>query len=331
MYRHCIYCSAHLGANEALEGFPVGRTVAFDAAKGRLWAVCRKCARWNLAPIEERWSAVEEAERCFAGARMRVEGENVGLATLRDGTRLVRIGRAGVREMAAWRYGDELRRRQRFHQIAGVAGVAANAGLAVLALSGMLPLGVLAWSYARPVARAIQDRRPLHHLPPGPGRGGAMALRRMHLPGAWVVQDEGGLVLRLPEAPRAADGRMLVLRGDEARRVVEKSMLLVNRAGARPRELETAVDALSAADGADAYLRSAIGGGRVLLRHREEGGVASLGGAEAIAFEMALHEESERRALEGELALLESAWREAEEIAGIADRLAFEASAEAVR
>jgi hypothetical protein len=40
-----------------------------------------------------------------------------------------------------------------------------------------------------------------------------------------------------------------------------------------------------------------------------------------LATEMALHEEQERRALEGELAVLETAWREAEEIAGIADDL----------
>jgi hypothetical protein len=36
---------------------------------------------------------------------------------------------------------------------------------------------------------------------------------------------------------------------------------------------------------------------------------------------MAAHEELERRALEGELAILEAAWREAEEIAAIADTL----------
>ena len=40
-----------------------------------------------------------------------------------------------------------------------------------------------------------------------------------------------------------------------------------------------------------------------------------------LALEMALHEEQERRALEGELARLERAWREAEEIAAIADNL----------
>jgi hypothetical protein len=36
---------------------------------------------------------------------------------------------------------------------------------------------------------------------------------------------------------------------------------------------------------------------------------------------MALHEEAERAAMQGELAVLEAAWREAEEIAGISDSL----------
>ena len=40
-----------------------------------------------------------------------------------------------------------------------------------------------------------------------------------------------------------------------------------------------------------------------------------------LALEMALHEEDERRALEGELWRLEQAWKEAEEIAAIADNL----------
>ena len=40
-----------------------------------------------------------------------------------------------------------------------------------------------------------------------------------------------------------------------------------------------------------------------------------------LALEMSLHEEQERRALEGELWILEQAWKEAEEIAAIADRL----------
>jgi hypothetical protein len=40
-----------------------------------------------------------------------------------------------------------------------------------------------------------------------------------------------------------------------------------------------------------------------------------------LALEMAAHEETERRALDGELAELEAAWREADEVAAIADAL----------
>lgn len=40
-----------------------------------------------------------------------------------------------------------------------------------------------------------------------------------------------------------------------------------------------------------------------------------------LAPEMAANEEAERRALEGETALLEQEWREAEELAAIADDL----------
>lgn len=128
MYRTCIFCSADLGGNEAVEEFPVGKALAFDAWKGRLWAVCPRCTRWNLAPIEERWEAVESAEKQFADARLRVQSENIGLAKLRDGTRLIRVGNALPGELAAWRYGDQLvRRRRRFLLGAGVAIVAGAA------------------------------------------------------------------------------------------------------------------------------------------------------------------------------------------------------------
>jgi hypothetical protein len=40
-----------------------------------------------------------------------------------------------------------------------------------------------------------------------------------------------------------------------------------------------------------------------------------------LALEMVSHEDAERRALDGELRILEDAWREAEEIAAIADNL----------
>ena len=77
-----MFCHSSLGSNEAIEHFPVGRRLAFDAAKGRLWAVCRSCERWNLSPLEERWEAIEECERLFRDTKLRVSTENIGLAQL---------------------------------------------------------------------------------------------------------------------------------------------------------------------------------------------------------------------------------------------------------
>lgn len=41
MYRTCICCTADLGQNEAVEGFPVGRTLAFDARRQRAAVLSR--------------------------------------------------------------------------------------------------------------------------------------------------------------------------------------------------------------------------------------------------------------------------------------------------
>ena len=50
MYRTCIFCKKDLGSNDVVEHFPVGRKLAFDEAKGRLWVVCKACGQWNLVP-----------------------------------------------------------------------------------------------------------------------------------------------------------------------------------------------------------------------------------------------------------------------------------------
>src|SRR3954470_4782480 len=132
MYTTCLFCHADLGTNEVIESFLVGRRLAFDAARGRLWVVCRKCERWNLTPIEERWEAIEECERSFSATKLRVSTDQVGLARLRDGLELVRIGEPQRPEMAAWRYGDQFgRRRRRQYMIGG--GVVALAGAVIVA------------------------------------------------------------------------------------------------------------------------------------------------------------------------------------------------------
>ncbi|MDP9278960.1 MAG: hypothetical protein M3P00_06020, partial [Gemmatimonadota bacterium] len=124
MYSTCIFCHTGLGANEAVEHFPVGRRLAFDAAKGRLWVVCRKCERWNLTPVEERWEAIEECERSYRETKLRVSTDHIGLARLAEGLELVRIGKPQRPEFAAWRYGDQFGRRRRNYIIQGAAAVA---------------------------------------------------------------------------------------------------------------------------------------------------------------------------------------------------------------
>ena len=69
MYSTCLYCNNALGSNEVVETFPVGRRLAFDQGKGRLWVVCRKCEKWNLSPLEVRWATagiVDPACEIFA-------------------------------------------------------------------------------------------------------------------------------------------------------------------------------------------------------------------------------------------------------------------------
>jgi len=124
MYSTCLFCAQRLGGNEVLEHFPVGRRLAFDPAKGRLWVVCRSCERGNLSPLETRWEAIEEADRAYRSARLRVSTDNIGLAQLSEGLELVRVGTPPQAELVAWRYGDQFgRRHRRYVALASLAGV----------------------------------------------------------------------------------------------------------------------------------------------------------------------------------------------------------------
>jgi hypothetical protein len=346
MYRSCIFCSADLGSNESIEHFPVGRSLAFDAARGRLWAVCPRCARWNLSPLEERWEAIEEAERVFRDTRLRVQSENIGLARLRDGTRLVRVGDALVGELAAWRYGEMLTSRHRRYVLAGRAAAAV---IAVTALGAPGAMGVgglwLASRVAAPFIRGYRDAEVLYTARPPEGPPQARQhLRRGQLRWARLQPGADGFMeLFVPQVPtevpagmtgllRQTGSHPLVIGGDAARRVLGRGMVLVNRAGARRGDLDWALRVLEHAGSVDRYLDAAAhrrqwlyGGSSLDANPADPNPVASL------ALEMALHEETERRALEGELAALEEMWRQAEEIAAIADRLPDEVPAAGAR
>ena len=128
-----MFCKKPLESNEVVETFSVGRRLAFDAAKGRLWVVCRTCQRWNLTPLEERWEAVETCEKLFRGTRIRTSSENIGLARHPEGLELVRIGKPLRPEFAAWRYGDQFGRRRRRTMVYSIGMIAGSvAGWALM-------------------------------------------------------------------------------------------------------------------------------------------------------------------------------------------------------
>src|SRR5512142_2756098 len=149
MYSTCIFCNKPLGSNEAIEAFPIGTRVAFDSARGRLWAVCPSCERWNLSPLEERWEAIEQAEKLYRDTRRRVSTDNIGLAKIREGTTLVRIGEPQRPEFAAWRYGDQFGRRRRRHMLIAAGGIAAVGGALVGGAAAGIGIGGLAGGFSQ--------------------------------------------------------------------------------------------------------------------------------------------------------------------------------------
>lgn len=103
--------------------------------------MCPGCARWNLTPLESRWEAIEKCERLFRDTPLRASNGQVGLARVREGTTLVRIGNPLRPEMAAWRYGDRLSNgRRKYFAITA----ATTLGVGALTVAGTTA-GLLSW------------------------------------------------------------------------------------------------------------------------------------------------------------------------------------------
>ena len=334
MYSTCLFCHASLGANDVVEHFPVGRCLAFDAARGRLWVVCAACGRWNLTPLEERWEAVEQCERAFRGTALRAQTEQVGLARLRGGLELIRVGRPLRPELALWRYGDALGRRHRRHlrRTGALALAAAGAGAAVFA-GAVAVAGTAVWltvlvgatlAVSEPgdaalAAAFLSRRRRAARFREG---GSTYVVRQRDVLGAHLFHDLATREMVLDLAHEldglpAAVSMHSRFTGDAALRVLGKLLPQFNRAGGSDRQVQGAVRLIERAGDAAALAPLAI-------RAVRRAGITTLAYFPPeirLALEMAAHEEGERRALEGQLAWLEAAWREAEELASIADSL----------
>ncbi len=347
MYDSCLYCNEKLGANEVVEHFPVGRRLAFDPAKGRLWVVCRKCERWNLTPLEERWEAIEECERLFRDTRLRVSTKHIGLARVREGLELVRIGAAQRPEMAAWRYGDQFGRRRRRRLVHVGAGVV-FAG-AYIAAGPMVGLVGLAPALALDGLNLVGQFHRRHRVRASvtlPDIDQPVPLRKRHLPWARLVPGgDDGWSMRLAFSDRPAPLEWLMslrptsgwragirnshgmiekeLTGEAALAAARKILPAVNERGARRSVVRDAVEVVGRTPDPMRLFAEQAGRRGVPATVSLNGGVAfsALPTAVALALEMSAHEDIERRAMEGELAMLEAAWKEADELAAIADDL----------
>jgi len=316
VYSTCLYCHASLGENEAVEAMPVGRRLAFDEEKGRLWAVCTRCLRWNLTPFDERFDAIEACERLFRGTRLRMSTDNVGLARLRDGTELVRVGPALRPELAAWRFGAQLARRRRNYGLFVAGGVVATVAVTVgiKLAGGALVGGNWAWqlmnkAWERVTAVRLPD--PLGAAPFVMMTPQARAAR------IRVARDSGETVL---EVSAKRGGRVARYEGARLRDVAPKVFARLNRTGSSRANERRAVELLErVAEERPGDLFAGV------LRRVSPAGYSEplnkYAAGTALALEMALQEDRERVAMAGELLELEAAWREAEELANIADSL----------
>jgi hypothetical protein len=315
--------------------------LAFDESKGRLWVICVKCARWNLTPVEERWEAIEDCERRFRSTTRRKSTEHIGLARAGDGLDLIRIGRPLRPEFAAWRYGDQLGRRR----IAAFARI----GVGLIAIAAISPfqatIQIVGGAIERDRLMNLGDIALLATSRKVIGRvtttaGEQILIRNRHVDSTELLpptsSEPWGLRL-VHGAPRRADRLAsrfdprkyeTVVRGEPAVQIARDILPRLNRHGASSAEVKDSVDILEKyRDAAELFTHTAAVADKSRFGYPEaQGRFTNLRPELRLALEMASQEDFERRALEGELQLLEIAWREAEEIASIADNMFLPAS-----
>ena len=330
VFSTCLFCHAHLGQNVEIESFPVGRRLAFDAARGRLWVVCRKCRNWNLSPLEQRWEAVEACERLYRATVVRVSTDNIGLATLPHGLDLVRVGKPLRPEFAAWRYGSRMRRR-RLRDAGAFAGsmLTTGAAMAVGAVAAMVGVTAtvtgshamrngLLHSLEQTEARIAFSRILAHVRTP---EGTLQPLRFSHVARLEIVASaiDSSWLFRVAHSDGVTD-----FKGAQAVQVAGNLLSRLNHDGGSSSQIREATRRIADAGDADRYIRasSALRGTRRrknAIFWNDDVGVLGLTSTERVALEIAVHEDAERLAMQGELTALEDAWRDAEEIAAIAD------------
>jgi hypothetical protein len=332
VYRSCLYCSADLDDNEVLEPMPIGRRVAFDPAKGRLWVICCTCVKWNLVPFDSRLEIIDACERTFRDTRTRFSTDNIGLARHREGLDLIRIGPALRPEFASWRYGQSHRTRRRKGSGLGADAVGAlNWILTTLSGGGFSALSVR--DVTAGAMRALHQHRVLRD----PWTDQLIRVPYAALAQASLIaEDHGRWHLEVPYRTGAertlwVDGSGLpsirdvptlgLFSGREVFPALGWLLPALDEGNTRQPHVAEAVRLVETVSNHDRLLEYVVGRPLRFATQRQYL-LRDVPIEVRLAIEMAAHEETEQRAMEGELRLLERQWREAEEVAAIADGLA---------
>lgn len=314
MFERCLFCRADLGDNSVVETFSAAGQIAYDPIRGRLWAVCPRCGRWSLAPIESRWEVLEALERLTRdNARLLGQTENVGLFVNGD-VRIVRVGHARLREEAWWRYTREVgRRRLQARRIIG-------RGKVTEAMVTLLLVGFPIWGIRSPEVWIDRARKKKF------GRYAWQGVATCERCGRSDQAIELGGHVLLQSHPDTPDE--LTLSGycrhcnrKEAAKfaipsmlsefVLRRSLAYDNFTGVSDEVLDEAVQYIEGEDTAMQFTRRMT---------QNEISVRSLPTEYRVALEIAVNEKHERELLSLELDALDARWRREEEIAAIVDR-----------
>ena len=317
MFTTCAFCSGELGGDGGPSGLAVGRRFAYDGWKSRAWVICQRCARWNLAPFDERLDAIAALDRWAATGRVAATSEQVAL--IRVGPYdVVRVGQPPRVELATWRYGERIkaRERERMKVVVPVAIVVVGLSVAVnLAAGGSMGAFVgQVPNLANSIYTGMVGNRKVPIEPPICRRcGNVMVLRNRHVKRARLQHTSRADVALLLICPRCKHEGAL-LEGADAQAALRGGLTYVNlsRTSRLKKKAPEAAMRVDASGGAESFLA------REALREQK---VAAYKGADALALEMAIDEQLELRELERQ-------WRAAEEIADIADNLVVDPAVE---
>ena len=318
MFTTCGFCAGSLGGDGGASGLGVGRRFAFDAHRSRAWVICQRCARWNLTPFDTREAAIAALETMAAHGRVAATSEQVAL--VRAGAYdVVRVGRPRRPEYATWRYGERVkaRERERLKFIVPATAVAIGGMVAFnFAIGGGMAyfLGQVPGMADSLYTNMVGNRKVPNVEPPVCEKcGQPMVLRAKHLQHARLTHSTHADLALLLSCP-SCHVYGAQIEGPDAEQALRAGLTFVNlKKGKRvKRKAEEAAGYVDRHGGPEQFIR---------LTTRIEKPVGTLVGAEALALEMAVDEQSELRELERQ-------WQQAEEIANIADSLLIDPAVE---